>query len=129
MTEAANNDETCLIRKNEITYLFDYPDVYVSTHAKLLSLSVETYGRWGTDSLRLLHQMANYKASDAPSCLQKSIAQVFSKRAWGILSISLQKAIADSILNEFGADLTEAAGHEFFDDRDPPIDFLADMDR
>ena len=53
----------------------------------------------------------------------------FFKRAWGILSISLQKAIADSILNEFGADLTEAAGHELFDDRGPPIDLLGDMHR
>ena len=53
----------------------------------------------------------------------------FFKRAWGILSISLQKAIADSILNEFGADLTEAAGHGLFDDRGPPIDLLGDMHR
>ena len=129
MTGAANTDGACLIRKDEDTYFIDYPDIHTSTHAKLLSLSVETYGRWGSDSLRLLRQMANYKASDVPPCLQKSIAQSFSKRAWGILSISLQKAIADSIINEFGADLTEAAGHELFDDRGPPIDLLGDMHR
>ena len=69
--------------------------------------------------------MAQYKASDVSACLQKSVIQSFSKRAWGILSISLQKNIADSILHECGADLSEAFG----DDQGPPIDLFSDMHR
>ena len=125
MVGAADHDGACLRRKDDDTYYTDYPDVFVSPHAKLLSLSVETYGRWGSDSLKLVRQMARYKASDVSACLQKSVIQSFSKRAWGILSISLQKNIADSILHEFGADLSEAFG----DDQGPPIDLLSDMHR
>ena len=129
MVGAADHDGACLHRKDDDTYHTDYPDVFVSPHAKLLSLSVETYGRWGSDSLSLVRQMAQYKAADLPACLQRSVAHSFSKRAWGVLSICLQKIITDSIIQEFGADLIETFGEDGPDGQGPSIDLLSDMYR
>ena len=40
-------------RHNRVT---DYPDVHASPHAHLLSLGVETYGRWHQHSLDFVRQ-------------------------------------------------------------------------
>jgi hypothetical protein len=56
----ATEDEAVLSKKDKDTYEVDYPDVAAAPHAQLLSLSVETYGRWGKDCLRLVKELAGF---------------------------------------------------------------------
>ena len=125
MPHAADNDGARASAKDEETRETDYPDVQRSPHAHLLSLSVETYGRWGPDSLQLVRQLAKYKNAQHTEILQQSITLAYSKRWWSLLSVALQKAIAGAILRQEGGDLTEACETVAL----LPLDELLDLHR
>ena len=55
---AASVDGAKLIKVDARTKYTDYPDVEQSSAAALLSLSVEVFGRWGEDSIKLVKQLA-----------------------------------------------------------------------
>ena len=78
-------------------------------HAVLLSLSVEAYGRWGADSLRLVRELARAKAANYPEILQLSVRHAYAKRWWHILSVAVQRLTSDAILRSHGADLIDAS--------------------
>ena len=67
-------------------------------HAQLLSLGVETYGRWGNQSLALVRQLARYKSLNVPEVLRTSAEVGYYKRWWSILSVSVQKIVMEGIL-------------------------------
>ena len=121
MARAATEDGAVLSEKDKDTYEVDYPDVAAAPHAQLLSLSVETYGRWGKDCLRLVKELARAKASFSPEILRVSVQQAYGRRWWALLSVCVQKFVSDSILQEQGADLTDAIAHTM-----PPLP-LADV--
>ena len=87
----------------------DYPDVEASPHAQLLSLGVETYGRWSSQCTVLIRQLARYKSANAPAFLQKAVQHAFFARAWTLLSVCVQQIVCESILRPSGADLLDAA--------------------
>ena len=109
MHQADVHNGICLTRKDRETREVDYPDVHEAPHAQLLSLSVETYGRWGPDSLRLIRELAMYKASYVPDALKASVSHAYSKRWWSLLNVALHKCIAGAILRQEGGDLLEAS--------------------
>ena len=87
---AAVEDGAALNDKDFETRETDYPDVAHSPQAELLSLSVETYGRWNKDSLQLIRQLARAKAENVPEVLRKSVESAYSNRWWSLFSIALQ---------------------------------------
>ena len=74
-------------------------------HAKLLSLSVETYGRWGPDSSRLVSDLARVKSDSAPEVVREGLRASYARRWFGMLSVTVQRAVFSAVSNPFGADL------------------------
>ena len=80
MTGAASQDDACLERQDRETVESDYPDVEASPHVQLLSLSVETSGRWGKHALRLIRELARLIGSHVSESLKTSVIHSYSKR-------------------------------------------------
>ena len=110
MRNAARRDGGVLEAADKRNREVDYPDVERSNDAELLCLGVETFGRWNHHCLQLVSQLAAFKAADSPWKLQKSVQHALLTRWWGILSISLQRIVAASLLRPGGSDLIEAGG-------------------
>ena len=98
MPRAHREDGAALAAKDNATRAQDYPDVHASHHAQLLSLSVETYGRWGPDSLRLVQELASFRSRHVPDVIVDSIRQSCARRWWGVLSCAVQKSVSRSVL-------------------------------
>ena len=109
MPRSRDHDGAAVDRAEKDCKEKDYPDVFSSPHAALLSLGTETYGRWSKQSLTLIRDLARYKASNAPEYLQKSLEHACSSRWWNLLAVSVQKIVCESILRPNGSDLLEAA--------------------
>ena len=92
----------------------DYPDIERSSRAKLICAGVETFGRWSTQCLHLIRQLAKSKSASYPEVLQKSIQQAFSQRWWALLSIAVQNSVAENILLDVPADLMPQNNHVNF---------------
>ena len=88
----------------------DHPDVEASPHACLLSLGAETYGRWSPHSQELVAQLARKKARGVPDLLRRTTDRAYTVRWWSLLAVALQRAVAESVLRESGADLMPAEG-------------------
>ena len=86
----------------------DYPDVHASPQAQLLSLGVETYGRWHKHCLVLVRQLARNKARNASELLAKPMELAYYRRWWSLLSVAVQRVVTEGILRPAGADLLEA---------------------
>ena len=109
MPHSATEDGTAVRRAAETCRLRDYPDVEASPHAQLLSLGVETYGRWSSQCQVLIRNLARSKSANAPAYLQKAVQHAFFARAWTLLSVCVQQIVCESIVRDSGADLLDAA--------------------
>ena len=87
-------------------------DVVSSGIPHFLTLSTATYGRWHSDAINLVQQLAFHKSKDAPSIIRKSDQQGWSTRWWNILSVGVMRAVAEALLYERGLDLLLYA-HEY----------------
>ena len=108
MPRSASEDGAAVRRAAETCRLTDYPDVEASPHAQLLSLEVETYGRWGSQCIVLIRQLARYKSANAPAFLTKAVQHAFFARAWTLLSVCVQQIVCESVLRGSGTDLFDA---------------------
>ena len=109
MPRAADNDGAATNAAEERNREVDYPDVHASHLAQLLSLGVETYGRWHPHCLDLVKQLARRKARNHSRQLATSLEHSFYRRWWSLLSVGVQRVIAEGILRPAGADLLNAA--------------------
>ena len=107
---AANVDGAAVAEAGRKNREEDYPDVEGSPHACLLSLGVETYGRWSPHSQDLLAKLVRKKARGVSDVLRRATERAYSVRWWSLLAVALQRAIAESVLRESGADLMPAEG-------------------
>ena len=82
-----------------------YRDVVASAHASLVVLGCEAYGRWSTDAISLMRELAKLKAAEAPARLRTVAEFAWLNRWWGIVGVGVQRAIAESLLWHGGADL------------------------
>ena len=105
MPNSDAQDGAAVAGATERNRIADYPDVEASTHAQLLSLGVEVYGRWSDQSLILVRQLARFKARNSPEILRKSVEVGYYKRWWSLLSVAVQKMVLTSILRPTGTDL------------------------
>ena len=110
MPDAADNDGAAVCRAERRNREDDYPDVEASPHAALLCLGVETYGRWSNHCLTLVRQLAKAKARNITQDMRRPLELAFHRRWWSLLSVAVQRAVAEAILRPSGADLLSAAG-------------------
>ena len=101
---AADEDGAAVAEAERKNREEDYPDVEGSPHACLLSLGVETYGRWSPHSQDLLAQLVRKKARGVSDVLRRATERGW----WSLLAVALQRAIAEAVLRESGADLMPA---------------------
>ena len=85
-----------------------YPEVGDTGLGALYSLGAEVYGRGSRSCIRLVPQLARQHAKGLHPRIRRGTALAFQNRWWGILSIALQKSVAQAVLRDAGEDLAEA---------------------
>ena len=104
--EADARDGAVVERAAERNKNVDYPDVEASPHAELLCLGVETYGRWSQHPLRLVRELSSMRAAGVTQVLRNSVRSSYAARWWALLSIAVQRIVAETAARDSGADLT-----------------------
>ena len=89
---------------NQLTY----EPVVDSGLGALYCLGCEVYGRWGKPCIDLVQALVREKTRMLHPRIRRGTALGLQHRWWGILSISLQKAVARAMLEDEGGDLYEA---------------------
>ena len=82
-----------------------YADVVAAPHATFLVLGCEAFGRWSEDAAALIRQLAALKALEAPALLQRPAQLAWANRWWALVSVGVQRAVAESLLRHGGVDL------------------------
>ena len=71
----------------------------------MLVLACETYGRWCDDAIRIIKEMAQLKALEAPTSMRASARYAWTQRWWALVSVGTQRAVAEALLRDAGPDL------------------------
>ena len=82
-----------------------YADVVSSREAAFLVLGCEVYGRWSDDAIRLVRELVALKAREAPRSLQACARYAWAQRWWALISVGVQRAVAEALLRHGGHDL------------------------
>ena len=85
-----------------------YQPVVSSGLGALYCLGCEVYGRWGQPCINLMQALVRERSRLLHPRVRRGTALSLQHRWWGILSVTLQKAVARAILRETGADLYES---------------------
>ncbi len=93
--------------------------------AVLLCLGVETFGRASPQAVALLRALARWRASAATPALREGVRQAVLARWRALLSVAVQRAVAEAVLREAGTDLLAAEAALGA----PPLDELLDYHR
>ena len=88
-------------RTNDATY----PEVERSGLGRLCCLSVETYGRWGADCLRIVKAMAKERARGLPARVRRGTHLKLLHRWWSVLGMAAQRMVVQAVVRTQGADL------------------------
>ena len=86
----------------------DYPEVAPSGAGRLLALGVEAFGRWSTDSLDTVRQLAASRCEAMPPRVRLGTQLRLLPRWWGLLGLATQQAVARAISRGSDADLAPA---------------------
>ena len=86
-----------------------YHEVTDTGLGALYYLGCEVYGRWSEQSITLVPALAREHARGLHPRIRRGAALGFQHRWWGILSIALQRAVAEAVLRETGQDLCTTA--------------------
>ena len=86
-----------------------YGDVHGSPQAVLLVLGCEVYGRWCSDAIAIVNELAALKATQAPPRLRNCARHAWANRWWSLVGVGVQRAIAEALLRHSGADLQDCA--------------------
>jgi hypothetical protein len=105
-----------MVRNARLEKQSKFPEIDESGLGKLYCLGVEIFGRWGEDALSFL---ARERRRTLPRAVARTSQAAVLRRWWGLPSVSVQKAVSQSIVRSMGPDLTETA-------REPPPG-LADL--
>jgi len=85
-----------------------YSPVIESGLGALYCLGCEVYGRWGQPCIDLMQALVRERSRLLHPRVRRGVALGLQHRWWGILSVSLQKAVARAIVRDEGADLYQA---------------------
>ena len=104
----ARNDNGASVEKAARKKHHTYADIDASDSAALIVLGSEVYGRWATETIKFVKELAALKSLSAPMYLRESARHAWLNRWWSIISVGTQRAVAESLLCEHGADLLAA---------------------
>ena len=82
-----------------------YQPVVDSGLGALYCLGCEVYGRWGQPCITLMSALIRERTRMLNPRVRRGTALGLQHRWWGILSVTLQKAVATAILRQTGEDL------------------------
>ena len=82
------------------TMLQTYSPVTESGLGALYCLGCEVYGRWGEPSIQLVEALVRERTRMLHPRVRRGTALGLQHRWWGILSVSLQKAVARAITRD-----------------------------
>ena len=82
-----------------------YADVVASREASLVVLGCEVYGRWCDDATHLIRELVALKAREAPTSMRGCARYAWSNRWWALVSVGVQRAVAEALLRHSGPDL------------------------
>ena len=94
---AARRDGVALERARRV-HEDTYAEICSSDRAKLVILGSELEGRLSPDALTILRKLSAAKARQAPELLQRSVQFAWHSRWLNLLSITVQVAVAESLL-------------------------------
>ena len=94
-----------------------YADVMADGASSLLVLGSEVYGRWSPDAVQVVRELVALKAGQAPPTLRGCAAYAWSNRWWALISVGTQRAVAEALLRDGGADLQP----------NPPVESVPDL--
>ena len=75
-----------------------YAELVASERCRLVVVALETGGRWSTEALEFVADMASSRARDAPPVLRRSAFLAWRKRWTRMLSVSCARAFATSLV-------------------------------
>ena len=82
-----------------------YHEVVESGLGALYGLGAEVFGRWSSQSVALLPELARERCRGLHPRLRRSTALGLLHRWSGILAVGLQRGVSHIVANDFGADL------------------------
>ena len=97
-----------LLERADIDNRRTYAPVLDSGLRTLYCLGCKVYGRWSESCVELVPELARERCRGLNSRVRRGAALSLEHRWWGILSLTLQKAVASTILLDYGADLHTA---------------------
>ena len=97
-----------LLEQADVDNAATYREVQESGLGALYCLGCEVYGRWGEPCIKLMKALVRERARLLHPRVRRGTALGLQHRWWGILSISLQKAVAHAIMRDEGEDLYDA---------------------
>ena len=74
-----------------------YHDLVASNRCRFLVIAAGTGGRWSDDCVRLLRELARFRAESEPPLLRRSMELAFLRRWWSLLSVALHDSIAAAL--------------------------------
>ena len=74
--------------------LATYHDLAASNRCAFLVLAAGTGGRWSDDLVRLIRELANFRAESESELLRNSVRLAYHRRWWSLLSTALHLSIA-----------------------------------
>ena len=86
--------------------------------AHLCALGVEAFGRWSGEALDVVHRLVDERCAGLPRYVRAPSKQRLLRRWWGLLGMAVQRAVAQILVDDFGANLVP--------DLAEPIFFIAD---
>ena len=104
---AATSDGASL-RHAERRKLAAYPELCVPGPQRLLVLGNEVGGRWNDQARDFLRTLTRLRGCRAPAAVRCSVASGWARRWWGLLSVAVQVAVAETALGPTAAGLQPA---------------------
>ena len=82
-----------------------YADVDASPLAELVVLACEVGGRWDEKALEVVRRLAKHRAKSSHELLRRSVELAWTDRWWALLGVTVQSAVAASVLAPTGKGL------------------------
>ena len=86
-----------------------YPELCGPGPQRLLVLGNEVGGRWNDQARDFLRTLTRLRGCRAPAAVRRSAASGWARRWWGLLSVAVQVAVAETALGPAAAGLQPAA--------------------
>ena len=82
-----------------------YREVIETGLGALMCLGCEVFGRWSDDAVEMIRELVTLKAQEAPPCMRGCAGAAWSHRWWALVSVGVQRAVAEALLSGSGYDL------------------------